>query len=67
MVVVLIIIGDVFSHKLHKFIKIYMYETAVIQNINFIVVIVSYGLWINRLQIIIFSTNTLWQDSLLLL
>ena len=25
------------------------------------------GLWINRLQIIIFSTNTLWQDWLSLL
>ena len=49
-VVVLIIIGDVFSHKLHKFINIHVRDVPVTQNINFIVVIDSYGLRINRLQ-----------------
>ena len=56
-----------FSHKLHKFINIHVRDVPVTQNISCIVVIDSYGLWINRLQIIIFSTNTLWQDWLLLL
>ena len=66
-VVVLIITGDVFCHKLHKVINMHVRDFAVTQNINCIIVIDSYGLWINRLQIIIFSTNTLWQDWLLLL
>ena len=67
LVIVLIIFGDVFSHKLHKFFNIHVRDVPVTQNINCIVVIDSYGLWTNRLQIIIFSTNTLWQDWLLLL
>ena len=68
-IVVLIIIGDLFSHKLHKFINIHVRDVPVAQNINCIVTVVidSYGLWINRLQMIIFSTNTLWEDWLLLL
>ena len=45
-VVVLIITGDVFSHKLHKFINIHVRDVPVTQNINCIVVIDSYGLWI---------------------
>ena len=66
-IVVLIIIGDVFSLKLHKFINIHVRDVSVTQNINCIVVIDSYGLWINRLQIITFSISTLWEDWLLLL
>ena len=44
-----------------------MYEMFPLHGIDCIVVIDSYGLWINRSHIIIFSTNTLWQDWLLLL
>ena len=47
-----------FSHELHKFINIHVRDVPVTQNINCIVVIDSYGLQINRLQIIIFSTNS---------
>ena len=56
-----------FSHKLHKSINIHVRDVPVTQNISCIVAIDSYDLWINRLQIIIISTNTLWQDCLLLL
>ena len=56
-----------FPHKLQKFVNIHVRDVPVTQNINCIVVIDSYGLWINRLLIIIFSTNMLWQDWLLLL
>ena len=66
-VVILVITGDIFSHKLHKFINIHVRDVVVAHNINCIVVIASYGLWINRLQIIIFCTHTLWQDQSLLL
>ena len=41
-VVVLIIIGDVFSHKLYKFINIHVPDVKVTQNINCIGVIDSY-------------------------
>ena len=40
----------------------YVRDVPVTQNIKCIVVTDSYGLWINRLQIIVFSTNTLWRD-----
>ena len=56
-----------FFQKLLKFINIHVRDVPVTQNISCIVVIDSYGLWINRLQIIIFSTNTLGEDWLLLL
>ena len=56
-----------FPHKLQKFVNIHVRDVPVTQNINCIVVIDSYGLWISRLLIIIFSTNMLWQDWLLLL
>ena len=56
-----------FPHKLHEFRNILVRDVPVTQNISWIVVIDSYGLWINSLQIIIISTNTSWQDWLLLL
>ena len=37
-----------FSHKLHKFINIHVRDVPVTQNISCMVVIDSYGLWINR-------------------
>ena len=44
LVVVLLIITDVFSHKVYKFINIHVRDVPVTQNINCIVVIDSYGI-----------------------
>ena len=45
-----------FPHKLHKFINMHVADVPVTHDIRCIVVIDSYGLWINsyRLQIIIY-------------
>ena len=40
----------------------YVRDVPVTQNIKCIVITDSYGLWINRSQITVFSTNTLWQN-----
>ena len=40
----------------------YVRDVPVTQNIKCIVITDSYGLLINRSQIIVFSTNTLWQN-----
>ena len=58
--------GDSFcmweTHGLSGRVGMYVRDVPVTQNIKCICVTDSYGLWINRSQIIVFSTNTLWQD-----
>ena len=45
LVVVLKIIDEIFSHKLHEFINIRLLDVPITQKINCIVVIGSYRVW----------------------
>ena len=63
--VVVMVIGDVISEKFHKFItyKTFQLHKYLLHSCNGFILT---GLWINKLQIIILSTNTLLQVWLLL-